>query len=122
MSTDEPPDQPRPNSWHPQAPIVVRVLDIHRILYYIKWWMVLRLRESAFKHGVNVESIEHAIDFWLLRKDDANDTENTLFLGPDQAGNILEILAYPIGEEDLIVFHAMPARAQFLALLAERKE
>ena len=84
--------------------------------------MVLRSRESAFKHGLNVETIEHAIEFWLLRKDDVNGTENTLFLGPDHAGNILEVLARPVGEDDLIVFHAMPAGAQFLALVVDRKE
>ena len=48
--------------------------------------------------------------------------ENTLFLGPDHAGNIIEILARPVGDDVLIVFHAMPARTQFLALLADRKE
>ena len=84
--------------------------------------MVLRCRSSAFKHGLSAGSIEHAVEFWLLRRDEVNGTENTLFLGPDHAGNIIEILARPVGDDVLIVFHAMPARTQFLALLADRKE
>ncbi len=81
----------------------------------------LAFRESAFKHGVTVEAIEHAVDNWMFWQDNINDTPNVLILGPDHAGNILEILAEPFGDE-LKVFHAMKARPQFLELLTEGKE
>ena len=83
--------------------------------------MVVRFRGSAFKHGLTVEAIEHAIEHWVLWKDELEGTDNVLLLGPDHAGNLLEVIGRPVGE-DLIVFHVMPARAQFLALLTERKE
>jgi hypothetical protein len=84
-------------------------------------WVWLAFRKSAFKHGLTVEAIEHAIDNWMFWQDDFNETPNVLLLGPDQAGNILEILAEPFGDE-LTIFHAMKARPQFLELLTEGKE
>ena len=80
--------------------------------------MGFTFRESAFKHGVTVEAIEHAIDNWMYWHDNINETPNALILGPDPAGNILEVLAEPLGDE-LTVFHAMKARPKFLELLAE---
>ena len=41
-----------------------------------------------------------------------------LILGPDQAGNILEVIG-EFDADELKVFHAMKARPQFLELLAE---
>jgi hypothetical protein len=73
-------------------------------------------RGSAFKHGVTPEAIEHAIEHWLLWRDNINDTANTLIIGPDLAANFLEILA-EIDGDDMYVFHAMPARPRLLTLL-----
>jgi hypothetical protein len=78
-------------------------------------------RESAFKHGVTTEAMEHAIDNWMFWQDDFHETPNVLILGPDHAGNMLEILAEPFGDE-LTIFHAMKARPKFLELLTEGKE
>ena len=80
----------------------------------------MRFRDSAFKHGVTAEAIEHAVEYSMHWDDDAYGTEppKVLILGPDHAGNILEV----IGEYDadeLKVFHAMKARPQFLDLLDE---
>ena len=47
-----------------------------------------------------------------------NDTTVTLILGPDHAANLLEILA-EMDADEMYVFHAMPARRQFLTLLAQ---
>lgn len=80
--------------------------------------MRLVFRESAFKHGLTAEAIEHAIDIWMFWQDNITETPNTLILGPDPAGNILEILAEPSGDE-LKVFHALKARSKFLELLTE---
>ncbi len=68
-----------------------------------------------------MEAIEHAVDNWMFWQDDLNKTTNVLILGPDPAGNVLEILAEPLGDE-LTVFHAMKARSRFLELLSEAKE
>ncbi len=76
----------------------------------------MELRQSAFKHGVTADGIEHAVEHWLLWCDNVNGSANTLILGPDHAANILEILA-EIDFDEMVVFHAMPARRQFLTLL-----
>ena len=56
--------------------------------------------------------------FW---QDNINGTPNVLILGPDNAGNILEILAEPFGDE-LMIFHPMKARPKFLELPTKGKE
>jgi hypothetical protein len=61
----------------------------------------------------------HAVDYWLLRNDDieGSDPPKILILGPDFAGNLIEILAIEDVDGELVVFHAMPARPGFLKLL-----
>ena len=83
------------------------------------WWM--ELRRSALKHGITVEAIEHAVEFALHWDDDAyeSDPPTVSILGPDLAGNILEVLAETTGKGVLVVFHEMRARPQFLDLLAD---
>ena len=56
------------------------------------FWAILGVRESPFKHGVAAEAIEHAVDNWMFWEDNFNETPNMLILGPDHAGNILEVL------------------------------
>lgn len=67
----------------------------------------MEFKESAFKHGYDRAEIAHAIrNAWrILDLDD----EVTLFLGPTEAGNILEVLT----NRDGVVFHAMSARPKF---------
>lgn len=81
----------------------------------------VEFRRSAFKHGITVEAIEHAVEHWLLWRDNINGSPNTLILGPDPAANILEIVA-ELDADEMYVFHAMPARPQFLTLLEQWKE
>ena len=78
----------------------------------------MEFRRSAFKHGVTVDAIEHAVEHWLLWRDNVNGSQTTLILGPDNAANILEVLA-EIDADEMYVFHAMPARRQFLTLLEQ---
>ena len=79
----------------------------------------MELRRSAFKHGVTPEAIAHAIAHYRFRDDDMFGTEppKILILGPDPAGNILEIIAITDAHGVLIVFHAMACRTAYLQLL-----
>jgi hypothetical protein len=54
----------------------------------------LNIRPSAFKHGIAPESIAHAVTHALYADDDFQGTEppKVLVLGPDAAGNVLEIV------------------------------
>lgn len=67
---------------------------------------------------MTAQAIEHSVEHWLLWRDNVNGSANTLILGPDNAANILEILA-EVDLDEMYVFHAMPARRQFLSLLEQ---
>lgn len=79
----------------------------------------MELRRSAFKHDVTPDSIAHAIAHFRFRDDDMFGTEppKILILGPDHAGNILEVIAVIDADGILIVFHAMACRTAYLQLL-----
>ena len=64
-----------------------------------------------------------AISFPLLVDDEFSDDDppKVLVLGPDTAGNVLEVIGSFNAPGLLTVFHAMPARAGYVQRL-ERKE
>ena len=66
-----------------------------------------------------VEAIEHAVSYLLfLSENFQDDPDKVLILGPDQAGNILEVIGfYNSGDDTLLVIHAMSARTSYLQLL-----
>jgi hypothetical protein len=69
----------------------------------------LELYESARKHGV-----EHA-----LVAADEDDTGKVLYLGPDRAGNLLEIVTVRRDDDTEIVIRAMSMRRMYEPLLGE---
>ena len=73
----------------------------------------------ALKHGITGESIAHAVTFALYADDDFQGTEppKVLVLGPDPAGNILEVVGRLEPEDAFTIFHAMVARPTLLRLL-----
>jgi hypothetical protein len=81
--------------------------------------MSLRVRPSALKHGCSVEDISHAVDM-ALRKieiDPDNDPPKLLFIGPDSAGNLLELVGGELADGVLLIWHAMKCRNEYLQLL-----
>jgi len=78
--------------------------------------ILVEIRDSAFKHGCNPEDVFHAITNALAVYDDLDDPY-MLYLGPDAAGTILEVMT-AVGEQgEEIVFHAMPMRRKYRRLL-----
>ncbi len=77
---------------------------------------LLEVRDSALKHGFSADDIRHAITNALAIYDDLDDPY-ALYLGPDTAGTLLEVLTAidALGEE--IAFHAMPMRRKYRRLL-----
>lgn len=84
--------------------------------------MPLRVRDSALKHGYSIEDISHAIDMALVAKeiDPDNDPPKVLFIGPDLAGNLLEVMGGEISGDVLLIWHADACRSQYLKLLPQR--
>ena len=80
------------------------------------WFMV---RPSALRHGITEKEIIHAIEFALLEEDlDVEPPYRRLRLGPDFAGNLLEVVTVTHDEDrSNLVIHAMKARKQYERLL-----
>ena len=72
---------------------------------------------SARKHGVSDNDIQHAIEHALVVAD--QDDAMVLRLGPDRAGNLLEVVSVLRDDETEIVIHAMTMRRSYAALLRE---
>jgi len=73
---------------------------------------------SALRHGVDAGDINHALDNALFVEEVGEDPQRYLVLGPNQAGNLLElvVLDRPHGPA---VIHAMRMRTQYRRLLEE---
>ncbi len=71
---------------------------------------------SALRHGVESEDIQHALVHALAVDEVGEDLDRYLVLGPDRAGNLLElvVLDRPHGPA---VIHAMPMRPHYRRLL-----
>jgi uncharacterized DUF497 family protein len=77
----------------------------------------VQIHASARKHGIADADIHHAVDHALLIEDAGEDPDRWLVLGPDRAGNILEVVVLTTAEGSQLAIHAMPIRPRFRRLL-----
>ena len=63
------------------------------------------------------DEILHAVANALVVDDLGEDPDRWLVIGPDSAGNLLEIVVLIASTADEIVIHAMPMRAKYRKLL-----
>ena len=77
---------------------------------------LVEVRDSALRHGCNAEDIRHAITNALAAYDDLDDPY-VLYLGPDTAGTLLEVMTAADEQGEEIAFHAMPMRRKYRRLL-----
>ncbi|MGE0878671.1 MAG: hypothetical protein AB7L13_07270 [Acidimicrobiia bacterium] len=84
----------------------------------------MELHRSAAKHGVDPGDVFHAVDGALVIADMGDDDSpfRTLVLGPDHAGNLLEVIVLHFDDGREMVIHAMPMRTQYRALLPRPPE
>lgn len=78
----------------------------------------MEIHDAARKHGVADEDIVHAIDNALATEDAGEDPDRWLLIGPDRAGNLLEVVVMIPVEGSQVVIHAMPMRDEYLRLLS----
>jgi hypothetical protein len=72
----------------------------------------VRIHRSARKHGVADAEMLHAIEQGIAAID--LDDERTIYLGPDQAANLPEVVVVTAeGEDEPVIIHAMSMRPQF---------
>ena len=77
----------------------------------------MEIHDSARKHGVADQDILHASDHALAIEDAGEDPDRWLLIGPDLAGNLLEVVVLITAEGTQIVIHAMPMRDKYAKLL-----
>ena len=77
----------------------------------------MEIDDSARKHGVAEEDIVHAVDHALAIEDAGEEPDRWLLIGPDRAGNLLEVVVLATVEGDQLVIHAMPMRPKYRRLL-----
>jgi hypothetical protein len=68
--------------------------------------------QSALRHGVEVEEIEHAFAECRCRREVAEDPIRYLVLGPDPAGCVLELIVMDRPQGPAVI-HAMPMRPKY---------
>jgi hypothetical protein len=83
----------------------------------------VEIHRSAHKHGINDTAIRHALDHAITVFDLEPDADppKGLAIGPDPAGNLLEIIWLELKEINLVI-HAMALRPQFYDLLPQSPE
>jgi hypothetical protein len=77
----------------------------------------VEIHSSAHRHNIAEDDILHAIDHSLVIDDLGQDPDRWLVIGPDRAGNLLEVIVLVNVEGDEVIIHAMPLRALYRKLL-----
>jgi hypothetical protein len=77
----------------------------------------VEVHPSARKHGVADDDIRHAIDHVLAIEDAGEDPDRWLVIGPDRAGNPLEVVVLVTVEDTRLAIHAMRMRAKYRRLI-----
>ena len=79
----------------------------------------MEFHRSAYKHGFGKRAILHAINNSLTVVDLEPDADppKVLAIGPDTAGNLLEVVWLELQDEVNLVIHAMPLRPAYYELL-----
>ena len=68
----------------------------------------MEIHSSAHRHGVAEEDMLHAIEHSLVVDDLGDDPNRWLVLGPDTAGNVLELVVLISVEGDEIIIQPCP--------------
>jgi hypothetical protein len=78
----------------------------------------VEIHESARRHGVADQDILHAIEHALATEDAGEDPDRWLIIGPDTAGNLLEVVVMITAEGNQVAIHAVPMGDKYARLLS----
>ena len=81
-----------------------------------------QIHESALKHGISELDIHHvcANSSDIFELDQESYEIKILIIGPDSAGNLLEVIGLEINNQSLLIIHAMKIRKSVMNLLEGR--
>jgi hypothetical protein len=84
----------------------------------------VEIHHTAHRHGIDDEAIVHALNhaFAVIDLEPEADPPKALAIGPDRAGNLLEIIWLELADDLELVIHAMPLRRSFYDLLPPPRE
>ena len=76
------------------------------------------------KHGVHPDDVTHAFAqlMAVVDLDSESNPPKILMVGPDQAGNLIELIALVLADDELLVIHAMRLRPVFYRYLPDPTE
>ncbi len=77
----------------------------------------VEIHPSARRHRVADDDMLHAVEHSVAVDDVGEDPDRWLVIGPDRAGNSLEIVVLLTAEGDELIIHAMPLRPIYRNLL-----
>ena len=82
----------------------------------------LDIHETALKHGVSILDIHHACanSSDIFELDQESYEIKILIIGPDSAGNLLEVIGLEMNNQSLLIIHAMKIRKSVMNLLEGR--
>ena len=77
------------------------------------------IHETAYKHGVSTLDIHHACAQSIAKFEIDNESVEAkiLIVGPDSAGNLLEVIGLEIDNKPLLIIHAMKLRKSMIRLI-----
>ena len=80
------------------------------------------IHETAYKHGVSTLDIHHvcANSSDIFELDQESYEIKILIIGPDSAGNLLEVIGLEINNQSLLIIHAMKIRKSVMNLVEGR--
>ena len=82
-------------------------------------WKHVEIHRSAYKHGLSIDEIRHALNNAVTVHPLEPDTDppKELLIGPDFAGNPLELIWLRLPGDRLMLIHAMRLRRSYRRLL-----
>lgn len=77
------------------------------------------IHDSARRHGIGDDDIDHASVHAVLVVDlePEADPPKLLVIGPDRAGNMLQLIILTLAADRMLAIHAMPLREKYFDLL-----
>lgn len=96
-----------------------KALAIFECLSFVVRLLGVDVLPSAGRHGIEPGDIEHAIRHALVVEEVGDDPVRYLVLGPDRAGNLLELVVLDRPQGPAAI-HAMQMRPQYQRLLPKR--
>ena len=92
--------------------------------YFVLQYCDVEIHRSAYKHGIDDADILHALAhaITVIDLDPESDPPKVLAIGPDYAGNLLELIWLELADDVNLVIRAMPLRPTFYDLLPQTRE